>query len=176
MADTSLMPKKFSVPQYAGETLGAFFRIGVIGFLVVAVFVGGLYLYRESLKISLESQKSVLEKLEVEFEPSLIAELERVSNTMATARDILRLHSQTSPVFNNVLEPNTLTSVSFNSFAYSAEKNTVTLSGEAASYSDVSSQSAVFESLPNVVSATFSNMALRESGGVSFTINIVLKK
>lgn len=178
MAETSLIPKKFSVPRpmAAGEGFGAFFRIGLIVFLAAAVFTGGLYFYRNFLENSLISQKSILEKLEVEFEPSLIAELERVSNAIIAARDILRLHGKATPIFENILEKNTLAAVNFSTFAYSAEKNTITLGGEAASYADVASQSGVFEALPDVLSATFSNLSLRESGTIGFNLNIVLKK
>lgn len=175
MAETSLIPKKFPTPMGSREDFGVFFRVSLIVFLAAAVFTAGLYFYRNFAGASLLRQKSLLEKLEVEFEPSLIAELERVSNSIVAARDILRLHGRTSPVFD-VLEQSTLSSVSFSNFSYSADKNIINLSGEAASYSDVASQSRVLEALPNIASATFSNLSLRESGAVSFNLNMVLKK
>lgn len=176
MAETSLIPKKFPTPtQGRAEDFGVFFRVSLIIFLAVAVFTAGLYFYRNFAGASLTRQKSLLEKLEIEFEPSLIAELERLSNSIVAARDLLRLHGTASPVFY-ILEQSTLSSVSFSNFAYSADKNIISLSGDAGSYADVASQSRVFEALPNVVSATFSNLSLRESGAVGFNLNVVLRK
>lgn len=144
-------------------------------FLVAAFFSGGLYLYRNFAANSLNKQKSVLEKLKVEFDPSTIFELEKVSKSIVSARDILRSHEQVSKVFDT-LETSTLPSVTFNSFSFSSDKGVIGLAGEAASYGDVSLQANVFESLPNVLSATFSNLSLKESGSVGFNMNILFKK
>ncbi|QQG42549.1 MAG: hypothetical protein HYW15_03545 [Candidatus Giovannonibacteria bacterium] len=176
MAEESLIPKKLPQSQiYAPGGLGVFLRIAFILFMASAFLTGGLYLYRNYLVNNIARQKSVLQKLEVAFEPSLIAELERVSNSISAARVILRGHQKTSATFD-MIEANTIPSASFATFGYSAEKNTVTLTGEAASYADVSAQSSAFEALPNVASATFGNLSLRETGAVGFTLNIALKK
>lgn len=175
MAEESLIPKKFPTVEYASEGFGVFLRISLIIFLVSLLLTAGVYLYRNFLKNNLERQKSVLQKLEIEFEPVTITELERVSNSIASAGDILRKHAKPSAVFDT-LEANALSTVSFNTFAYSTEKNTITLTGEAASYSDVSAQSSVFEALTNVGSATFGNLSLRETGAVGFILNVQFKK
>src|SRR3989344_975399 len=175
MAEESLIPKKFPTAQYASEGFGVFFRISAIIFLVSLLLTAGIYAYGNFLKNSLAGQKSVLKKVEIEFEPNTIAELERVSNAIAAAGDILRVHTMSSAIFD-MIEGGALPTASFNTFSYSAEKNMITLSGEAASYSDVSAQSSVFESLPNVESATFGNLALKETGAVGFILNIQLKK
>lgn len=175
MAEPSLIPKRIPVAQYVGESFGALFRIGLIVFLGSAVFVGGLYLYRDFLKNNLAKQKSILEKLVTEFDPTSVAAWERLANSAASGRNILKNHAKLSSIFN-MLEENTLASVSFVTFAYSSEKNTITLSGEAAGYSDVSSQANILEALKDVSSATFGNLFLRESGAVGFTLNIILKE
>ncbi|MDP3935211.1 MAG: hypothetical protein Q8Q46_03290 [Candidatus Giovannonibacteria bacterium] len=174
MAEESLIPKKFPAAQYASESFGVFFRISAIIFLVSLLFTAGIYVYGNFLKNSLADQKSVLQKVEIEFEPNTIAELERVSGAIASAGDILRGHTMSSDIFVMV-EASALPTTSFNTFFYSAEKNMITLTGEAASYSDVSAQSSVFESLPNVESATFGNLALKETGTVGFILNVQLK-
>ena len=176
MAEESLIPKKLPMgAAYPAGDFGIFLRIAFIVFLAAAFLAGGLYLYRNFLTNNLSRQKSVLAKLEVEFEPSLIKRLESVSNSITAARQILRNSVKTSALFD-MLEANTLPTVGFSTFSYSTEKNTVTLTGEASSYSDVSGQSSVFESLPQVESATFGNLSLKETGAVGFLLNIVLKK
>lgn len=175
MAEESLIPKKFPTPQYGGEGFGVFLRISAIIFLVSLLFAAGIYAYRNFLKNNLARQKSVLQKVEIEFEPATIAELERVSGAIAAAGDILRAHAMPSAIFD-MIEASALPTASFSTFSYSAEKNAITLAGEAASYSDVSAQSSVFEALPAVDSATFGNLSLKETGTVGFILNIQLKK
>lgn len=144
-------------------------------FLVAALFTGGLFLFRNFALNNLNNQKSVLQKLEIEFEPKTVAELERVSRAIASAQDILRKHARLSFVFK-LIEDNTLNSVNFSNFSYSADKNTAALSGEAASYGDVSLQANIFESLQEAASATFGSLALKDTGNVSFALNIIFKK
>lgn len=175
MAEESLIPKKFPTQQYGGEGLGVFLRISVIIFLASLLLTAGIYAYRNFLKNNLAGQKSVLQKLEIEFEPATISELERVSNSIASAGDVLRAHTMPSAIFD-MIEASALPTASFNTFSYSAEKNIITLTGEAASYSDVSAQSSVFEALPAVESATFGNLSLKEAGTVGFILNVQLKK
>ena len=175
MAEESLIPKKIPTQQHSGEGFGVFLRISVIIFLVSLLLTAGLYAYGNFLKNNLANQKSVLQKVEIEFEPNTISELERVSNSIASAGDILRAHTMSSVVFD-MIEASALPTASFNTFSYSADKNTIILTGEAASYSDVSAQSSVFEALPNVESATFGNLSLKETGTVGFLLNIVIKK
>ncbi|OGF61943.1 hypothetical protein A2926_00485 [Candidatus Giovannonibacteria bacterium RIFCSPLOWO2_01_FULL_44_40] len=174
MAELSLIPKKNPAVRYVGESFGVLFRIGVIVLLGAAVFTAGLYLYRNFVKNNLARQKSVLEKLEIEFDPTSIAAWERLANSAAAGRAILKNHAKLSSVFS-MLEENTLANVSFGTFAYSSEKNTMTLGGEAAGYADVSLQANIFEGLKDVSSATFGNLFLRESGAVGFTLNIIFK-
>ncbi len=176
MAEESFIPKKLP-PRvaYPAEGFGLFFRIALILFLVAALFTGGLFVFRNFTLNNLNNQKSVLQKLEIEFEPKTVAELERVSNAIASAEDILRNRARISSVFE-LIEANTLNSVNFSNFSYSLDKNTAALSGEAASYRDVALQASVFESSPETASATFGNLALKDTGNVSFTLNIILKK
>ncbi len=175
MAEESLIPKKSPTAQYAPEGFGVFLRISAIIFLVSLLLTAGIYAYRNFLTNNLASQKSVLQKLEIEFEPATISELERVSGAIASAWDVLRAHTMSSAIFD-MIEASALPTASFNTFFYSAEKNMVTLTGEAASYSDVSAQSSVFEALPAVESATFGNLSLKETGTVGFILNVQLKK
>ncbi len=176
MAEEALIPKKLPrASMYPSVGFGVFLRIVFVIFLVVAFFSGGLYLYRNFAANSLNNQKSVLEKLKVEFDPSTIFELERISKSIVAARELLRGREQVSKIFNT-LEASILPSVTFNTFSFSADKGAAGISGEAASYGDVSLQANFFESLPDVLSATFSNLNLKETGSVGFNMNILFKK
>jgi hypothetical protein len=51
----------------------------------------------------------------------------------------------------------------------------LTLLGEAINYAVIASQSSVFESLEKIESAIFSNLTLRETGRVAFTLTLNFK-
>lgn len=179
MADlaTSLIPKRTSggVAAFSPAAgFGAFFRIAAVIFLVSAILTGGLYFYRNLVSNNLERQKSLLKKLEIEFEPSLISELESIAGAIRAAKEILTTKNKPSKVFD-ILESHTLSNVSFSSFSYSRSVNSASLNGEAQSFADVYAQATIFESLPEVAGASFSNLSLRDLGSVNFALSLTFK-
>lgn len=173
----SLMPKKTfggGVNPSLSAGVGVFFRISFVLFLASAVLVGALYGVKSYILNSLTEEKSLLKKIEIEFEPTLIAELERVGNSIRAAKAILQAHARTSKIFD-MLEANTLTDVDFSNFAFSTEKKSITMAGDAPSYTAVAAQASVFGASQDVASVAFSNLALKETGTVNFAITINLK-
>ena len=154
---------------------GVFFRIAFIVFLASAMLTGGLYLFRNYVSENLKAQKSLLKKIEVEFEPTLVAELERVSKSISAAKEIIRTHTHTSKIFD-LLESHTLTNVAFDKFAFSIDKNSISLAGDAPSYTAIAAQAAVFGALPEIASVALSNLSLKDTGAVNFSISINLKE
>lgn len=174
---SSLIPKK----TLGGGTsfnysvgVGVFFRVAFILFLAAAFLTGGLYLFRNYISTNLEQQRALFKKLELEFEPSLIAELERVSNSIKAAKDILSHHARPSLVFN-LLETHTLNSVSFSGFTYDRAKNSVVLTGEAPSYTAISAQTAIFNALDEIDGVIFTGPSLQETGTVTFSLTLNFK-
>ena len=176
MAEASLIPKKVpsGVAYYKAEGLGAFFRISLILFIISGAFSGLLYIYKGILGKQLDQQKVILNDLKTRFEPTLITELEHLSNALVNSRSLLNGHVYVSPVFD-FLEKNTLPDISFNAFDYDAGKKVLLLSGEAPSYTEVAAQIKIFKNQQNVAGATFSNTALKETGSVNFSASINLK-
>jgi hypothetical protein len=154
--------------------IGVFFRISFIFFLASAALTGGIYLVDKYLTSTLNEEKSLLKKIEIEFEPVLIAELERVGASIRAAKAILQSHERTSNIFN-LLESQTLKDVSFSSFTFASDNRSITMSGIAPSYAGVAAQAAIFGALPEVVLVSFSNMSLNETGTVNFSVTINLK-
>lgn len=151
-----------------------FFKISLIFFFASGLLCGGLYFFRNFLFNSLEEKKSTLSNLEVEFEPSLISEVQRVSSAISASKDILAKRVFQTNLFS-LLEEKTLPQISFNTFSYSQDKKSLSLVGEAASYADIARQSSVFESSSEIKEVLFSNLALKETGNVSFTLTVNFK-
>lgn len=159
---------------YKTEGLGALLRLSLILFIIASVITGLLFAYKGVLARQLDQQRQVLNDLKVQFEPSLISQLEHVANTITNAKTLLKKHVYITPVFDFV-EKNTLPDVSFASFGYNADKKTMTLNGEAPSYTEISAQTKVFQNQQEVASAVFSNTTLRDEGSVVFNIIINFK-
>lgn len=178
MAEVStLIPKKGAVrSQFITEGgISIFMRLSSVVFVVAVLVTGVLYAWKSLAQRNVNEQGDLLKKLEVKFDPATIEELKKLANKISAAKYLLASHTKTSAVFD-LLEKNTLPDVGYSSFAHAAVQHTVTLSGEAPSYTSVAAQTAIFESLPEVLSASFSNLSLLESGRVKFSIVITLKQ
>jgi hypothetical protein len=176
MNGESLIPKKaVSRPTYnIPGGAGAFFRLSFIFFLSVGILSGGLLFYRNQVSNSLEEDKSILKKIETEFEPALLSEINLVSSSLSNGKNILDKHLKQSDIFF-LLEENTLPQVFYNSFTYSHNQKSLVLLGESINYSTIASQSKVFESLEKIESVIFSNLTLRDTGRVAFTLTLNFK-
>lgn len=163
------------LPEFA-QPGGAspFFRIAFIFFLAVGLLCGGLYFYRNFLSNSLEQKKTTLSSMELEFEPSLVAEVQRVSSAISAAKEILNKRVFQSNIFS-FLEEKTIPQISFNIFSYAEDKKSLVLLGEAASYADIARQSGVFESAEEIKEVLFSSLTLKETGNVAFTLTVNFK-
>ena len=122
----------------------------------------------------MEESKSILSKLETEFDEALISEISKVSNSITAGKNELAKHLKQSDIFF-LLEENTLPQVFYNSFTFANGQKFLVLLGEALSYSAIASQSRTFESLDKIESAVFSNLTLRDTGRVAFTLTLNLK-
>jgi len=174
--DESLIPKKTAIRQstYIPEGVNMLFRLFFIFFIGTALLSGGLLFYRNYVFNSLEEGKSTLSKLETEFDEALISEISRVSNSISAGKNILDKHLKQSDILF-LLEENTLPQVFYNSFNFDHGQKFLVLLGEALSYSAIASQSKAFESLDKIGSAVFSNLTLRDTGRVTFTLTLNFK-
>src|SRR3989344_2948288 len=173
--DESLIPKKaVSRQMYIPGGANVLFRFSFIFFIGIAFLSGGLLFYRNYVFNSLEEGKSNLSKLETEFDGALISKISRVSNSISAGKNILDKHLKQSDIFF-LLEENTLPQVFYNSFVFEHAQKSLVLLGEALSYSAIASQSMTFESLEQIQSAVFSNLTLRDTGRVAFTLTLNFK-
>ena len=170
------MPKKvISRPaDYIPSGSGVFFRISFIFFIATGLLAGGLLFYRNYTFNTIEEGKAILAKLENEFDAVLISEVNRVGRSISASKDILDKHLKQSDIFS-LLEENTLPQVFYNSFIYAHDQKSLILLGEALNYSTIASQSSAFESLDRVESVVFSNLVLRDTGRVAFTLTLNFK-
>jgi Tfp pilus assembly protein PilN len=154
--------------------LGAFVVIGAALLLLTLLFGGAVFFYHQTLARQLVVLQQSFERAEAEFEPALVAELTRTSRAIDTAKTLVGQHASFSNVLS-FLEEYTLPSVRFTTFSFSADTLSLVLNGEARSYSELSQQSAVFESYPMAERVELSNLALLNAGRVGFAMQIIFK-
>lgn len=170
----TMIKKPAKAPEFYTSGGSPFFRIAFIFFLASGILIGGLYFFRNYLANSLAEKKSTLSNLEVEFEPSLIAEVQKVSSVISASKEILAKRVFQSKLFS-LLEGKTLPQISFNTFSYAEDTKSLVLVGEAGSYADIARQSEVFQTASQIKEVLFSNLVLKETGNVAFTLIINFK-
>lgn len=175
MADqSSIIAKNINLQQPFGKRrpAGFFFFIAMLLFFLTLAAAVGIFLYEKLLTKNLSGLEDSFKRAEAEFEPSLIAELTRVSKTIDAGKALLAVHPAMSRTFE-FLEQLTLADVRFSSFAFSRDTLTLSMRGEARGYSNLSQQAAMFEQSPLVEKVTLSNLSLLDLGTVGFAIKIV---
>ena len=152
--------------------MGFFFFIALLLFFLALSAAIGVFLYEKLLTNTLSGLEESFKRAEAEFEPSLIAELTRVSKTIDAGKILIDNHPSLSRVFE-FLEQKTIADVRFSSFAFSEDTLTLSMRGETRGYSELSQQAAIFEHNPLVEKVTLSNLSLLNLGTVGFAIKII---
>lgn len=154
------------------QPAGFFFFIAMLLFFITLAAAVGIFLYEKLLTKNLSGLEESFKRAEAEFEPSLIAELTRVSRTIDAGKMLLDGHPSLSRVFE-FLEQMTIANVRFSSFAFTGDTLTLSMRGEARGYSELSQQAAIFEQSPLVEKVTLSNLSLLDLGTIGFAIKII---
>ncbi len=173
---TSFIPKKPLSPDdhRAGRRVVGFFSLGsLIIFISVLALSVGVFLYQQFLLQNINAMKRSLDRARAAFEPSLIAELRRLDTRIETAKKLIGVHVAATPVFH-LLELNTLQNVRFSDFSYTAtggDSVSITMKGEARSFSAIALQADLLASRREVKDPVFSNLTPDKGGLVAFSFS-----
>jgi len=171
---TSFIPKKPIVesrPEGSGVSL--FLLLSIIFFITAIALAGGIWLWRNSLISQIEKDKADLVAAKSSYEEETINPLIRLNDRIDESKKLLASHIAVSPVFT-LLETNILRNVRLKSlkFSYTGnDKIKIDLSGTAASYDALSTQSDAFgsENLRKYISQpVISDFSPTADGSISF--------
>ncbi len=172
---TSFIPKK----PLAETRLPKARPVNIISFLGTIIFfaslasLAGVYFYKAYLGKQVDTMSAKLASAEAAYEPTLIADLENVDRRITDAKDILKNHVMTSPIFE-ALEDMTLQSIRFTKFSYvysaDGKKVEVKMSGQAKDYNAIAAQSDILGKNKYIDNPVFSNLNLDDKGRVSFDL------
>lgn len=149
--------------------------LSVSAFFLSAGILAGGYFYKSFLETRIKELNDTLKRTESEFEPASMEELARTSALIKNSKVVLAEHKAPSKVFL-LLGNATLPTVRFSTFSFE-EKNgqySAIMNGEAKSYTAIAEQAAVFSKSDFVKKADFSNFVLKNEGGVSFNVSLVI--
>lgn len=174
---TSFIPKtRLTTAAYPKRGLGLGFFISFFILLLSGGLFGGVYFYKSSLQKEVNDMAASLERAKKAFEPSLIAELERFTSSINSAKTLFNQHRDISKIFK-LINDLTLKDVKFSDFKYNVDNKIALLimSGEAKSYTTIALQAKLFEKSDFIDRVLFSNFSLKEGGKVSFSVEIIFK-
>lgn len=166
--------KETFIPKVAPEAAKAVYRSRGIGWLNVGalilfalslLFSLGLFFYRGLVRNQINNLSAALQKVEGEFEPALIVELQQTALAIRSIKNLTQKHVALSRLFK-FLEENTIPDVRFSNFSYNGGK--VGLTGTARSYLALAEQSLIFEKSRLIKDVSFSNFVLSSGGFVGF--------
>jgi len=156
--------------------MGLLLLISILLFVLSLVGAGGTFAYHGLLKSQISSKDQDLKNAEGEFEPAAIESLIRLDKRLTHTSDLLQKHLSPSAVFD-FLSTITLEKVQFTSFSFdsgTAGGATIKLSGVGDSFSTVALQSDQFGSTRLLKDVIFSDVAIGQSGRVTFSVSAVL--
>ncbi len=180
---TSFIPKKPILAQtsvaHSGPGINLFTMFSVLVFILSLAGAGFVLVYQNYLNKTQAEYQQTLQANENQFNPTLIATLQRASDKINTANTLLSDHLAVSKVLN-IIAALTAQNVTFSSLSYTAPATPgspalISMRGTANSFSDIAFQSDVFGSAIDygtnvkIVTPILSNLGLAQNGGVTFT-------
>jgi hypothetical protein len=168
----TVMPK----PAYQQRSFGFLVSISLVVLIVSAGVLAGAYLYSGLLNSDIVKLRADLDKIKNknEFEVASIRNFSEMAASIDLAKTVVNSHVAVSKVLK-LVQDNVLPTTRFTDFNYEGDKNDhLTMNGETASFTSLADQARVFGGNKYVRSLTISDISLRKSGNVGFSIMIVI--
>ncbi|MCC7004600.1 hypothetical protein IT397_01645 [Candidatus Nomurabacteria bacterium] len=176
---TSFIPRK----PIVGDQNASKSSINFVSIIVFTIFLtsialsAGAYVYKYYINNQIVVLKKQFETSKKDFNQNFVDEASRLSQRLSASSDILKNHISASSIFD-LLQKNTLQTVSFTGFTYSRDdlgNIKISTTGVAKSFSSVALQSDAFvEQISCIKNPIFSNLTPDAFGNVTFKFEAVL--
>ena len=168
---TSFIPKRPLGETARGSASGFLFLVSLLIFIASIVAGGGAFGYGVLLNQQVASKSASLANAQGAFDPPAIQDLLRVDARIQNARRVMDKHTAPSALFA-FLSQNTLATVQFTAMNYAISADgsaSLTLDGQAKTFSDVALQSDAFGGGKILKDVIFSSINVAQNG-VTFTV------
>ena len=145
----------------------------LIFFLVMASYAGFKVLTVAQTRTREELKNEITQK-EVNLRPELLAEIFILEKRLANMRTLLQMHFFDSNVFR-LLERDTHPQVRFSNFNFITQSRKLDMSGEAANYTVIAQQIAIFEREPHIERVEFGGLGFGKENIITFKLSLIFK-
>jgi hypothetical protein len=175
---SSFIPKKpiAAAAQSKRGPINLLSLIATVVFIVSLAAAAGSFFYQSYLNARIASDEQSLNLTKGQFDPATINQIIRLDTRLNVADSLLSGHRSLSNLFA-ALESTTIQSVRFTSFMFaSGDQNalTLTLKGEALSFSDVALESAALNKTSYFKNISVGDLSVEPSGAVSFNATMTV--
>jgi len=171
---SSFIPKQVLTkePRSRPEPFGLFFVLSLVVFLIALIFLGGVFVYKNTLTGKITVLNTSIAKSHESIEKERILEIDRLDKQLKRADTILDGHQTFLAIFKFV-EDQTLKSIRYTNLTQTGAS--LTLRGQARDYEGVARQSIVFNDLyPLIQDFVFSDLNADATGRVAFNLKLEL--
>ena len=161
-----------SGPRPVSRPVGLLSSFSLILFFITLALGGGVYAWEQYTIKNVAVLADSVKKVEKEFEPQLITQLQSLDKQLRNANVLIKNHTVASPLFD-LLESSTLKQVQFGKFDYvvdDAKGLQIKMSGVADGYQSIAQQADVLGASTFLKNVIFSNFFLNQQGKVSFDL------
>ena len=175
MAEFLLKQDVTSRNRFDFERSGSwFFFVSIFIFILALGGLGILMLLNKSRAATRDEIIAQNQSKEESLRPELLQQVSVLEKRLKNVRTLLGTHGFTSNVIK-VLEQDTHPQVRFSNFVFAVDSRKVDMSGEASSYSVLSSQIGIFERDSQVERVDFGGLSTADAKFVGFKISITFK-
>lgn len=154
--------------------VNVFSTIAILLFVIAVLGSIGVFAYGIMLERSIEEKRVALEIASERVDDTFADEAKQTHAQLSTLKDQLDTHIAASALFA-LLESMTLRSVQLTSFSFEGGGSfSVSVSGTARDFSSLSLQADEFSENELVTESTLSNIALTETGSVTFDVGFAV--
>jgi len=175
---TTFVPRRPIIPTEASlrtpkSKMGLFMMGAILIFVLAILAYGGLFFYRTIVEKENEDKKVAIQEAINKFDPN---QLTLLRSRLDTARQLLVSHAAFTS-FLKILQQDTVQTVRFTvlNYAFTSDNQIVVImKGESNSYSVIAYQSDVLAANEDLREVTFSNLAISETGKITFDIKATM--
>ncbi len=170
---TSFIPKKpiviggLSATLPKDDSVGLFYIVSVILFIVTLFSMAGLYGYKIIVSKQLQQAETELNAAREAFDPNAVQDLISTSRRISFADQLLSKHVATSRILD-LLGSLTIKKFKFNTLSYKNDEggSKVTAEVESLSYSMFGQQALLFQANSNLKDPVFSDFDITDKGTI----------
>ena len=156
-----------------GRSLFGF--LATIFFILSLAVALGVFGYNFYLSSNISKMGNDLSTARASLDPTTINQISRLNSRIISTQTLLNQHTILSPFFD-FLDASTLQSLRWTTFNYTSTTNGIQLimQGQATGYAALSLQSNIFNKASFIKSPLFTNLALDNSGNVTFVFSATI--